>query len=245
MLNRHTRRSASHPVHRRSWLQIGLVLAVTIAVAVAIQWAWLSAPEAPLDRIAPAAEQPGDPEIQIVTCERTLPDAPETTSDIADIDPVGRVSSSEVNACPDAFDGHVVVFVGEVVGDILHRDGGAWVLVNDDAYALEVGPLSGHTKFRGANTGLSVWLPTDQASVVDEPGDANRRGDVIRVRGRILRTDPADGGGLTLRAVETSLVVDAQALSLPVNRVQLGLAIVLVVGAVALIAAERRATGRR
>jgi hypothetical protein len=64
-----------------------------------------------------------------------------------------------VTSCPAAYDGHRVTYVGELVGDLLRREGGAWVLVNDDDYALRVGPLPAHPELRGTNSGLSVWLP--------------------------------------------------------------------------------------
>jgi hypothetical protein len=77
----------------------------------------------------------------------------------ADLPPGGRVRSEQVYRCPTAWDGLTVTFVGEVVGEVLPRRGGAWVQVNDDAYALEVGPLVGHRNREGSNTGMSVWLP--------------------------------------------------------------------------------------
>lgn len=226
---------------RRILIAAGFVLAV-LAVAVAVQWSWLSAPEAPLDVIPAVREDPESVAIQRVDCTRTLPEAPEDPA-AETVDPVGRVSSAAINSCPDAFDGHVVVYVGEVVGDVLRRDGGSWVLVNDDDYALEVGPLSGHTQFAGSNSGLSVWLPDDQDDLVDEPGSARRRGDVIEVRGVVHRTDPDDGGGLTIRALQTRVLVEAQYLANRVHRVQAGVAIVFVLLAAAVVAWERR--GRR
>lgn len=114
--------------------------------------------------------------------------------------PGGRITSALVTSCPAAYDGQEVLYAGELVGDLLHRDGGAWVMVNDDDYALEVGPLSGHDDPRGTNSGLSVWLPDDLLDDITGLGQPGQRGDVVAVHGRIVRTDPHDGGGLTLRA---------------------------------------------
>lgn len=111
-----------------------------------------------------------------------------------------RVTSTQVLGCPAAFDGRSVVFTGELVGDLLARDGGAWVLVNDDDYALEVGPLPAHRDRRGTNSGLSVWLPDRLHGLVTGLGGPGRRGDLVRVEGVVRRADPDDGGGLTLRA---------------------------------------------
>lgn len=185
-----------------------------------------------------------------VTCERTLPDVPpaaaDTTAGPADDDPrpVGRVSSGELLECPDRFDGRRVSYVGEVVGDVLERGDGAWVLMNDDAYALELGPLTAHGRFRGYNSGVSVWLDGDLAELADEPGRAGRRGDVLEVRGVVRRADPADGGGLTIRAAEGELVAHARELETPVHVLQAIVAGVLAVVALGVVVVGRLADRR-
>lgn len=236
--------SKRRPVHPRTLAQIGVVIAVVVALGTAISWVRHTAPETTLPPVAEA--DPGAHAPELVTCERTLPDAPATTRAIEEVDPVGLVHSSEVMECPAAFDGHVVVYIGEVVGDVLRRSGGAWLLVNDDAYALDVGPLGGHNQFSGGNSGLSVWLPDPLPEL--EPGRPDRRGTVIRVQGVIRRADPDDGGGLTLRAISadsTSILADAMTIERPVHWPQVGLAAILAVVAVALVVAERRATRSR
>lgn len=226
---------------------VGLVavaaLAV-VAVAVTVRGVRLAAPEVTLPPVGDAAPDVDAP--QLVTCERTLPEAPDTEAAIDDVTPVGLINSTEVIECPDAFDGHVVVYRGEVVGDVLRRDGGAWLLVNDDDYALEVGPLRGHDEFAGTNSGLSVWLPTPLPEL--DPGGADRRGTIIQVRGVVRRADPADGGGLTLRALgpeSTTIVAESQPLDQPVNRSQVIVAGVFAVAAAIMYVLERRSVGRR
>lgn len=232
------------PVHPRAWAQLAAFLAVLVAVVSAITLVRATAPEVTLDPIAEAAPDIDDPEL--VTCERTLPNAPDTLESIAEVDPVGRVTSSEVIECPNAFDRQVVTYVGEVVGDVLQRDQGAWLLVNDDAYALEVGPLQGHANYEGGNSGLSVWLPHPLPDL--EPGGPDRRGTVIVVDGVIQRTDPKDGGGLTLSALSaqsTRVVVESEVLDRPLNRGQAVLALAFSAIAAAVVLVERRAAARR
>lgn len=231
------------PVHPRTVVQITVAILVVVAVAVVVRAVRLSAPATTLPPVGEAAPDVDAPEL--VTCERTLPEAPDSQEDAAEVDPVGLVSSTEVIDCPDAFDRQVVVYIGEVVGDVLRRDGGAWVLVNDDAYALEVGPLRGHDEFSGTNSGLSVWLPDPLPDI--EPGGADRRGTIVRVRGVIHRADPDDGGGLTLRALDdsTTIVAESQALDQPINRAQALVAVAFVLVAAAVYLLERRARSRR
>ena len=230
------------PVHPRAYAQIALFLAAVITVIAVVKVVRETAPEVTLEPVAEAAPDPAD----VVTCERTLPNAPETLEQIAEVDPVGRVTSSDVIECPDAFDRQVVTYVGEVVGDVLQRDEGAWLLVNDDAYALEVGPLQGHSQFEGGNSGLSVWLPRPLPDLT--PGGADRRGTVIAVDGVIQRTDPRDGGGLTLTALSadsTSIIAEAQAVDRPVHRGQAVMAGIFALVAAAIVLTERRAAARR
>lgn len=229
-------------VHPRALLQLVAVAAVMVAVAVSVWVVRATAPDTRLEPIAPAAPEPE----QVVTCERTLPAAPESLEDISQVDPVGRVNSVDVIECPDAFDRQSVTYVGEVVGDVLHRRGGAWLLVNDDGYALRTGPLQSHDAFDGFNTGLSVWLPDPLPEL--EAGGPRQRGTVIEVRGVILRADPADGGGLTLRALDPGdvrVIREAEPIDRPINRGQAVLALVMAALAVGVVAIERRARARR
>jgi len=233
------------PMRRQTVLEILLALVLIVAAAVTIGAVRRAAPETELGIGVDPAESPDDPAADLVTCERTLPEASTLPPDREDLKPVGRVTSTAIYECPDAFDGQVAVFIGEVVGDVLRRDGGAWVLMNDDAYALEVGPLQGHREFRGANSGLTVWLPERLVSLVERTGGPDARGDVLRLRGVVLRTDPADGGGLTFRAIDGQRIADAQSVDDPVNWPQAILAILVAIVAVALTLIERNVARKR
>lgn len=129
----------------------------------------------------------------------------------------GRISSAQVTACPSAYDALEVTYVGEVVGELLPRRGGAWAQVNDDPYALEVGPLVGHRALAGFNSGLAVWLPDGLHERIGDVGRPARRGDVIVVRGRLLRADPDDGGGITIRADELEVLADSVEVEVPLH----------------------------
>ncbi len=153
------------------------------------------------------------------------------------------VTSGGVIACPAAFDGQRVSYTGEVIGDLFHREGGAWALVNDDDYALRVGPLPSHREHRGTNSGLSVWLPDDLAGDLTGLGRPGQRGDIIRIEGRIVRTDPTDGGGLTLRAEDIELLQPARSAPEPLHGPQLALAVVSLLGAIAATGLRRSRRG--
>lgn len=218
-----------------------LVLAAVVVVTAARSGAPPVAPMVIDEGLTPSSS---DESSVFVTCQRTLPDRPTLREGVVP-DAVGRVRSADVLECPDLFDRRIVTFVGEVVGDVLRRPGGAWVLVNDDAYALETGPLHAAGDFRGANSGLSVWLPEELAARVTTPGNARWRGDVIEVTGQLLRVDPADGGSLTIRASQLEVVAPAVEVDRPLNRTQAILAGALTVLALGVAAFERRVAATR
>jgi hypothetical protein len=174
-----------------------------------------------------------------VVCDRTDPDRVARARPASGA--VGRVTSEIVTACPAAYDGRRVTYVGELIGDLLRRDGGAWVLVNDDDYALQVGPLPGHPELRGTNSGLSVWLPDPLPAAVTGLGRPNVRGDVVEIVGVVHRADPADGEGLTLRADRLRVLTSAHPVAEPLDLPQLWFALGAAAVAGALWLVRRRA----
>ncbi|MFA9444314.1 hypothetical protein [Egicoccus sp. AB-alg6-2] len=155
-----------------------------------------------------------------------------------------RITSGHVYACPSAFDGLRVVFVGEAIGEVLPREGGAWLQVNDDDYALEVGPLGGHRELRGFNTGLSVWLPDGLHEQIEGVGRPGRRGDILQLEGVLHRADPQDGGGITLRADHLEIVSPTVEVVEPFHAVQAVVASMLALIAVASVIWSRRVRRR-
>jgi hypothetical protein len=177
-----------------------------------------------------------------VACDRTDPASVDRARPPATA--TGRVTSGLVTACPEAYDGRRVTYVGELVGDLLRRRGGAWVLVNDDAYALEVGPLPGHSELRGTNQGLAVWLPDELLGRVTGLGRPGIRGDVVRLDGVVHRADPDDGDGLTVRADRLQVLAPAQAVEEELDRPQLWFALLAGLTAAVLWGLRRRAQAR-
>ncbi len=202
---------------RTRWPLLAVVVLLGVLLAMTT-WLERMTPLAPLaDRaVAELEALPGPLLEEPLRCSRNAGRA-----DIEDLraqmQPGGRLTSDLVHACPRLLDGHDVTYIGEVVGDVLRRPGGAWVLVNDDAYALEVGPLGPHREQRGFNTGLSVWLPDGQHERLGAPGRHGRRGDVVRIEGVLLRADPADGGGTTVRSARLEVLAPSAPVAEPLN----------------------------
>jgi hypothetical protein len=133
-----------------------------------------------------------------------------------------------------------------VVGDVLRRDGGAWVLVNDDdvrpgGRAAAGPPRAPWHEQRPDRLGPRAPAGRDRR---DSGGRASR-GDLVEVAGRIVRTDPSDGGGLTLRATNLQILAPAVAVDEPLDLPQLWLAIGVLTVAAGLTVVRRRAVTRR
>jgi hypothetical protein len=192
---------------------LGLLLAMTSALLRATPTAPLEdlaiVPSLALDLPLPLLDEP-------IRCTRA-----EAASEIATLAGAlreeGRVTSPLVLACPRLFDGREVVFVGEVVGDVLRRSGGAWLQLNDDDYALEVGPLGPHRELRGFNSGLAVWVPDGSHEGLGAPGRHGMRGAIVQVEGVLLRADPEAGGGITIRARSLEILLPATSVTEPLH----------------------------
>lgn len=221
---------------RTRWILIASVVAVGVVIGGA---AWLEATHPQLDPTGNRVE--GVPPlafIETTTCQRGGDDA--IISRIREQVTAGdRVSSTQVHGCPAAFDGLRVSYVGEVIGEVLPREGGAWAQVNDDTYALDTGPMVGHRERSGFNTGLSVWLDGDLGDRIDAPGRPALRGDVVLLTGTLLRADPDDGGGITLRATTLETLAPPLQLDPPLHVPQLIVAVVLGVLALTGVLATR------
>ena len=237
-------RGAQRPPRRRGptrWL------IVTPLVGLAVVIAGVVALEASAPVVAPPEELSVDvPPLGLedeTECVRRADDdgAGDVREDFRDGE---RVSSTQVILCPAAFDGREVTYVGEVVGELLPREGGVWAQVNDDAYALEVGPLVGHRERAGFNTGLAVWLPDGLHEEIEAPGRPGRRGDVIQVRGELLRTDPDDGGGTTVRAEQLEVLANPVEVDDPLHVPQAIAAGLLLLGAAGTLVWSRRVRRR-
>lgn len=110
------------------------------------------------------------------------------------------VGANDLYDCPQAYDGRLVRYEGEVVGALLDRADGAWAQLNDDAYAGGVGPLPAHREFRGGNSGVGVHLPRDLADTVEWVGGPAARGDVLAVTGIYHQSDAGSGEAFVIRA---------------------------------------------
>jgi hypothetical protein len=158
---------------------------------------------------------------------------------IADSAPV-EVTASDLIECPSSFDGVAVSYRGEAVRAVLDRGDRAWVHLNDDPYALQLGPLPEHRTAVGGNSGIPVSIPASSAANITHVGDARHRGDIIAVTGTFYRANPADGGGPSIEADTAEIVRRGRVTSRPVNNARTLTTSVICIAALTIALIARR-----
>lgn len=138
-----------------------------------------------------------------------------------------------------AWDGRIISFAGEAVGEAMVRGDHAWLQINDDAYQeRNLGPGRG---LAGYNSGQAIWIRLELARRVRLFGDYRNQGDAVEVFGEFHAACSEHGGDMDIHATGIEVVRAGQAVTrqLNVGRLWLGLGLLLVAGALFLI--RRRA----
>ncbi|MDO9557698.1 MAG: hypothetical protein Q7J82_09025 [Coriobacteriia bacterium] len=147
------------------------------------------------------------------------------------------LTSAELVDLPDMFDGSVVIFRGEAIGEAMVRGNWAWLHLNDDAYMernIEEGaPLA------GLNSGMPIWVPASEAAKVSVFGDYRHGGDIVEVRGVFNAACPEHGGDMDIHAVHVEVIRRGREVSDPVSSNKLVWAVVVSLAAAGAFVANR------
>ena len=92
------------------------------------------------------------------------------------------VSSNDLIDHPAQYDGKIIVFTGEVIGDIMIRQDFAWLNVSDK------------------NNALGVWLKKDLLKGIIYTGNYKNTGDQIEISGVFNRVCSQHGGDMDIHA---------------------------------------------
>lgn len=240
------RRGPAQPLSRRRVLA-GAAVAAALLASLIVLAEGLRHPAAEAPDEVELEEGDRDPRLPI-DCPESEPredldrDAPAT---LAPAGPPIDVTADELLDCPETFDRRTVRYRGEVVGGLLDRADGVWAQVNDDAYALDVGPLPAHRDYRGGNVGIGVLLPPDLAEQIGTVGGPRTRGDQVEVVGVFRRVDPATREVTVIRASDGALVRPGEVVADAAQPGRQGVAALLALAAAAIAAAERFGARRR
>jgi hypothetical protein len=92
------------------------------------------------------------------------------------------VASSELISKTKVYDGKIVVYEGEAVGDVMNRGSFSWVNLYD-----------------GQNT-IGCWIDSALAKTVAFTGSHRNKGDLLEIIGIFHRSCPDHGGDLDIHA---------------------------------------------
>jgi len=155
------------------------------------------------------------------------------------------VASAALIENASAWDGRVISFAGEAVGEAMARGGHAWLHVNDDAY--QVRNLGEARRLVGYNSGQAIWAPLELARRVRLFGDYRTEGDTIRVSGEFHAACREHGGDMDIHATALEVVRGGRAVAQRLNlgRLGFGFGLLAFAGALWLMRFRGARAGRR
>ncbi len=130
------------------------------------------------------------------------------------------------------WDGRIITFHGEAVGERMVRGGSAWIHLNDDAYMernVEEGAALG-----GYNSGMPVWIEAAKTDPIDTYGDYKHEGSIVEVTGEFRAACKDHGGDMDIHASSLEVLRPGHPALDPIRPWKVWLAIGLVLAAVAL-----------
>jgi hypothetical protein len=129
---------------------------------------------------------------------------PEYAFPTKDTLPGAEVNSASLVENASLWNGRVVTFKGEAVGERMVRGPMAWIHPNDDSYMernIEEGAA-----FEGYNSGHAVWLPAKLTQEIRFFGDFNHAGDLVKVTGVFNATCREHGGDMDIHASSVEII---------------------------------------
>lgn len=146
---------------------------------------------------------------------------------LTQLQPVLAVSFSDLIEQAEKYDGKMITYEGEVVGDVMRRKNYAWVNVHDG---------------KGA---IGLWMKFSEARKIKFKGNYKYKGDRIRVRGIFNRACPQHGGDLDIHVEELEVLAPGRRTPDPVPLQELLAATALSIVAGLLFLAGRRLGRKR
>lgn len=119
------------------------------------------------------------------------------------------VTSTALTRRADAYDQAIIVYEGEVVGDIMKAGQYAWLNLVDDS------------------AGIGAWMPFEWAARIKFVGRYGVQGDIVRVRGRFHRACAEHGGDLDIHAADIQVIARGRLVPQRVEREKAQLTILL------------------
>jgi len=153
-----------------------------------------------------------------------------------------EVNSATLVENANLWNGRIVAFKGEAIGESMVRGKMAWLHLNDDAYMeknIEEGAVLG-----GYNGGHAVWVSAELAKKIRFFGDFKHDGDIVRVTGVFHAVCRDHGGDMDIHASSLEIIRPGYPVPHAVN-LQRGMIAALLFVAAALLYGIRQIAVRR
>jgi len=117
------------------------------------------------------------------------------------------ISSAELINNVKQYDGKVVVYEGEIIGDVMLRGEYAWINVNDNKNAI------------------GIWIKKELIKDILYTGSYKSRGDIVEIAGKFNRSCVEHGGDLDIHAQSIIKISSGSKISYAVNTKTINLAL--------------------
>jgi hypothetical protein len=154
-----------------------------------------------------------------------------------------EVTSTTLIENATGWNGRIISFKGEAIGERMVRGGMAWIHVNDDAYmekSIEAGAGG-----EGYNSGQAIWLSSDLAHRIRFFGSYKHQGDLVKITGVFNAACAEHGGDMDIHAAELTVVALGYSLADEIKMPRAALAASLMLPSVLLFWIRRRFRSRR
>lgn len=131
-------------------------------------------------------------------------------------------SSTQIIDDARLLDGKIIVYQGEIIGDIMRRDDHVWINVSDGSNAI------------------GIWLTEEQAKDISVAGRYDARGDIVRITGQFNRTCPEHGGDYDIHPLTVTILENGYTIVHPVKPWLVLISVGLLIGAVIVLLAYRQ-----
>jgi len=109
-------------------------------------------------------------------------------------------TSSDLLNNAKQYDGKIITYKGEVIGDVMIRGDHAWLHVNDGSIAI------------------GIWAPKTMIQDIGYIGDYHKKGDIVEVSGIFHRSCLEHGGDLDIHASEIKKIASGSLVIQPISR---------------------------
>ena len=154
-----------------------------------------------------------------------------------------EVTSTALVENANGWNGRIISFKGEAIGERMIRGSMGWIHINDDAYmekSIEAGAGS-----EGYNSGQAIWLSSDLAHRIRFFGDYHNQGDLVKITGVFHAVCPEHGGDMDIHATELTVVAIGHPVAHQIKTHRAMLATILILSSIFLFWIRRRVRSRR